>query len=159
MPIDTPTPNFFLNAVSLNTPPPILQVIFFHLYYIHTVEPSGTIDVAVNTSTGELCLSLLPRGCFSTTKYNITVRDVTGYVVSKRLGIPDGQCTPIDILQLSDSKCAPFDIAIDGYNPVATYQTVYKTVGNSEFVHMHDIVLAIIMYEDMETISIVLHCV
>ena len=99
------------------------------------IDSSGIIYVALNMSNGELCLTSLPRGCFSTTTYNFTVADVSGYAVSTMVNIHDGECTHIDVLQLSDSNCAPFEIAIDAYNPVVTYQTVYKTVGTGMAYH------------------------
>ena len=37
-------------------------------------------------------------------------------------------CTPINVPQSSYSVCAPYDIAVDAYNPLVTYPTVYKTV-------------------------------
>ncbi|MCG8621118.1 MAG: hypothetical protein MJE68_03815 [Proteobacteria bacterium] len=103
---------------------------------MHIIESSGTIDVALNSSTGELelCLASLPRGCFSTTTFNFTVTDITGYPVSIAENIPDGECTPIDVPQVNNTKCAPFDIAIDAYNPLVTYQTVYRTVGQGELI-------------------------
>ena len=83
----------------------------------------------LNIPATELCLSSLPRGCFSTTVYNFTVTDVTGYAAFIAMDIQDEECTQIDVLQHSDSECAPFEIAIDAYNPLVTYQTVYRTVG------------------------------
>ena len=87
-----------------------------------------------NASTGELCLTSLPRGCFSTTTYNFTVTDVTGYAVSTAADIRDGVCTPINVPQPSYSVCAPYDIAVDAYNPLVTYPTVYKTVDQGELI-------------------------
>ena len=80
--------------------------------------------MALNTSTGELCLTTSPRGCFSTTVYNFTITDVTGYATLTVRNIQDGECTQIEF---SNSECAPYDIAIDAYNPLVTYQTVSRT--------------------------------
>lgn len=106
-----------------------LQLIPTHIIII--LDSPGIIDVALNTSIGELCLTSLPSGCFLTTVYNFTITDVTGYATSTGRNIQDGECTQIEI---SDSTCAPFDIAIDANNPLVTYQTVYITVGEGELI-------------------------
>jgi hypothetical protein len=100
---------------------------------MNIIDSSGTIDVAFNSSTGELCLASLPRDCFSTTIFNFTVTDVTGYTVLNAMNIHDGECTTINVPK---SECAPVDVAIDAYNPVVTYQTVYRTVGQGKFIRI-----------------------
>ena len=64
--------------------------------------------------------------------YNITVYDVTGYSVYTKSDIKDGVCISIEVLQTSNFECAPFEIAIDAYNPLVTYQTVYYTINEGE---------------------------
>ena len=102
--------------------------------YFPCTDSVGTINVTSNTSTGEICLTSLPRGCYTTTVYNITVYDVTGYSIYTKKGIKDGVCTSIEVLQIPDLECAPFEIAIDAYNPLVTYQTVYHTVDEGQLI-------------------------
>ena len=108
------------------------NAIIFYSTFICVIDSPGIIDVGLNVSAGELCLTSIPKGCFSTTVYNFTVTDVTGYATSTRMSIQDGECTQIDELQLSNSECAPFNIAIDAYNRLVTYKTVYRTVGTGK---------------------------
>ena len=92
----------------------------------------GNLTVTTNTSSGELCIASLPRGCYATTVYNISISDVTGSLVYTERNIQDDVCIQVNLLQTPDSECAPYTIAVDAYNPHVTYQTVYHTVGEGK---------------------------
>lgn len=82
--------------------------------------------MTTNATTGELCLTSLPDGCFTTTVYNITIFDVTGCSVYTQYDIDDGVCTQIDnIVQDQNLVCAPYEIVIDAHNELVTYPTKY----------------------------------
>lgn len=84
--------------------------------------------MTTNTSSGELCIDSLPKGCYTTTVYNISIYDVIDTNVFVQRDIQDGVCTPIDLLQNMDSDlCAPFRIAVDAFNPLVPYQTTLHT--------------------------------
>ena len=86
--------------------------------------------MTANVTTGELCFTSVPDGCFTTTVYNITIFDVTGCAVYTQTDIEDGVCTQINFVRDLNPTCTPYEIVIDAHNELVTYPTkyVYLTV-------------------------------
>ena len=103
------------------------------------IATSASAEIVFNKTTREICFipSLQVKNCglSQSTRYNISITDITKNLIFKNNSVPESYCVRVNALL---NQCGPFLVSAHPYtvNNSIVYSSVSQVINTGQFVNL-----------------------